>query len=77
MVFSESHRNPVLLFRPLWQTPFTPENCHIAEIILDLTLRAYDVDTVVRRDAQFSFAGIRSWHLLFLIPIFLLVSGVQ
>jgi len=26
----------LLLFRPLWQTPFTPENCHIAEIILEL-----------------------------------------
>jgi hypothetical protein len=25
----------LLLFRPLWQTRFTPENCHIVEIILE------------------------------------------
>jgi hypothetical protein len=29
---------PVLLFRPFWQTPYTPENCHIAEIILELSV---------------------------------------
>ena len=54
---------PVLLFRPLWQTPFTPENCHIAEIILELPLRAFDVDAVVRYGSQSGFARIRIWHL--------------
>ena len=68
---------PVLLFRPLWQTPFSPENCKIAEIILELTLRAFDVDTVVWRGAQFGFARIRIWRLLLLIRIVLIVSGVQ
>jgi hypothetical protein len=46
---------PVLLFRPLWQTPFTRENRQIEEIILELPLRAFDVDTVVWRGAQFGF----------------------
>jgi len=53
---------PVLLFRPLWQTPFTHENCHIEEIILELPLLAFDVDTVVGCGAQFSFPHIRSSH---------------
>jgi hypothetical protein len=59
---------PALLFRPIWQAPFTPENCHIAEIILN-ALRVLDVDTVVRCGAQSGCAGIRSWHLLLLIRI--------
>jgi hypothetical protein len=59
------------------QTPITPENRHIAEIILELPLRAFDVDTLVLLGAQFGFVGIRSWHLLFLIPIIPLVSGAQ
>ena len=48
---------------PLWQAPFTPETCHIAEIILELPLLAFDIDTVVRCGAQSGFARIRSWHL--------------
>jgi hypothetical protein len=68
---------PVLLFRQLWQAPFTPENCRIAEIILELPIREFDVDTVVRCGAQSGFAQIRSWRLLLLIRIVLIVSGAQ
>ena|SRR5215510_1427596 len=39
----------------------------IAEIILELTLRAIDVDTVVKREAQSGLARIRS--RLHLLPI--------
>jgi hypothetical protein len=48
----------LLLFHPLWQTPFTPENCHITEIILELHLMTSDVDTIVRCGAQSGFARI-------------------
>jgi hypothetical protein len=65
------------MFCPLWQTPFTPENCHIAKIILELFLRAFNVDTFVRCGAQFGFANIRTWRLLLLIRIVLIVSGAK
>jgi hypothetical protein len=68
---------PVLLLSPLWRAPFTPENCDVAEIILESPLRAFDVDTVVRCDAQSGFALIRSWHLLLLIRIVPIVSGAS
>ena len=42
-----------------------------------LPLRAFDVDTVVRCNAQSGFARIRSWHLLLPIRIAPEVSGAQ
>jgi hypothetical protein len=40
MPYHEAQDLTLLLFRPLWQTPFTPENRHIPEIISELLLRA-------------------------------------
>jgi hypothetical protein len=54
-----------------------PENCHLAEIILGFPLRAFDVDAVVRCDAQSGFARILIWHFLLLIRIVLIVSGAE
>jgi hypothetical protein len=56
---------------------FTPETCHIAEIILDLPLRAFDVDTFVRCGAQSGFARIQSQRLLLLIVGVLIISGAE
>ena len=77
--FSRESPNPLpaLLFRLLWQTPFTPENRHIAEIILEFPLREFDVDTVVLGGAKFGFARIQIWHLLLLKRIILIVSGAE
>jgi hypothetical protein len=65
------------LFGPLWQTPFTPENRQIAEIILELPNREFDVDTFVRRGAQFGFAASEAGIFALLLRIVLIVSGAQ
>jgi hypothetical protein len=50
------------MLKNYWQAPFTPESCRTVEIIFELPLRAFDVDTVIRRGAQSGFARIRIWH---------------
>jgi hypothetical protein len=47
------------------------------KLFVEFPLQAFDVDTFIRCGAQFGFARIRSWHLLLLIRIVLIVSGAQ
>ncbi len=53
------------------------KNRHSVKIIWALSLREFNVDTFVKRDAQSDCARIRRWHLLLLIRIVPIVSGAQ
>ena len=53
------------------------KNRYIVKIIWALSLRAFNVDTFIKRDAQSGCARIRSWHLLFLIRIVPIVREAQ